>query len=132
VIVAQWIALIDKHTSDPLYGIEKPTIAVHCVAGLGRAPVLVALALLEMGVNPLDAIDFIRQRRRGAFNKLQIHYLDQYKRTTKYRRLSSGSSHSITSSSAFLSWGGRVLSKLTNKGGIHGPQQQEQHYQQSV
>lgn len=52
-----------------------PTIAVHCVAGLGRAPALVAIALIEMGMKPLDAIEFIRGKRRGAFNKPQIAYL---------------------------------------------------------
>lgn len=52
-----------------------PMIAVHCVAGLGRAPVLVAIALIEMGMKPLDAIEFIRSKRRGAFNKPQIAYL---------------------------------------------------------
>ena len=52
-----------------------PTIAVHCVAGLGRAPALVAIALIEMGMKPLDAIEYIRGKRRGAFNKPQIAYL---------------------------------------------------------
>uniref|UniRef100_A0A8C8K2N1 Protein tyrosine phosphatase type IVA 3 n=1 Tax=Oncorhynchus tshawytscha TaxID=74940 RepID=A0A8C8K2N1_ONCTS len=42
-------------------------IAVHCVAGLGRAPVLVALALIECGMDYEDA-------RRGAFNLKQLNY----------------------------------------------------------
>jgi protein tyrosine phosphatase type 4A len=58
-----------------------PVIAVHCVAGLGRAPVMVAIALIEAGFAPLDAIDFIRKYRRGAFNATQLKYLiDTYKR----------------------------------------------------
>lgn len=56
-------------------GLPVPTIAVHCVAGLGRAPVLVAIGLIEMGMKPLDTIEFIRSKRRGAFNKPQIAYL---------------------------------------------------------
>ena len=50
-------------------------IAVHCVAGLGRAPVLVAIALIEAGMDPLDSIENIRSKRRGAFNKPQIAFL---------------------------------------------------------
>ncbi|KAJ3064558.1 Protein tyrosine phosphatase type IVA 2, partial [Quaeritorhiza haematococci] len=58
-----------------------PVIAVHCVAGLGRAPVLVALALIEAGMSPLDTIEFVRRRRRGAFNSVQLSFLlDSYKR----------------------------------------------------
>ncbi|KAI8924103.1 protein-tyrosine phosphatase-like protein [Entophlyctis helioformis] len=56
-------------------------IAVHCVAGLGRAPVLVAITLIEAGMAPVDAIAFVRKYRRGAFNSVQVQYLaDTYKR----------------------------------------------------
>jgi protein tyrosine phosphatase type IVA len=58
-------------------------IAVHCVAGLGRAPVLVALALIEYGMKPLDAIEFIRTRRKGALNSHQIEFIDRYRRRRK-------------------------------------------------
>ena len=57
----------------------KKTIAVHCVAGLGRAPVMVAIALIEAGMQPIDVIDFIRKRRRGAFNSKQLKYIQGYK-----------------------------------------------------
>eukprot|EP00667_Euglena_gracilis_P020031 EG_transcript_21561 len=55
------------------------SIAVHCQAGLGRAPALVAIALMERGgMEPLDAIMYIRERRKGAFNAKQMAYLEAY------------------------------------------------------
>nr|XP_036858037.1 protein tyrosine phosphatase type IVA 2-like isoform X1 [Manis javanica] len=54
---------------------EKPGC---CVARLGRAPVLVALALIECGMKYEDAVQFVRQKRRGAFNSKQLLYLEKY------------------------------------------------------
>lgn len=45
-----------------------------------RAPVLVAIALIEGGMSPLDAVMYIRERRRGAINNRQLKFLESYKR----------------------------------------------------
>ncbi|KAI7854164.1 protein-tyrosine phosphatase-like protein, partial [Circinella umbellata] len=96
LVVREWLSLVEKTKKEAENNPTKPiTIAVHCVAGLGRAPVLVAIALIEMGMKPLDSIEHIRAKRRGAFNKPQIAYLDTYKRMLK----SSSSSHSSLRSS---------------------------------
>ncbi len=63
---------------------NKPTIAVHCVAGLGRAPVLVAIALIEFcKMEPVDAAEYIRKHRRGAINNTQLQWLEGYRRRYK-------------------------------------------------
>ncbi|KAI8835518.1 tyrosine phosphatase IVA1 [Chytridium lagenaria] len=70
--------------SAPDAGEGAPAIGIHCVAGLGRAPVLVAMSLIEAGMVPLDAVEFVRKRRRGAFNSVQLtHLVDSYKRVWK-------------------------------------------------
>ncbi|KAJ3162765.1 hypothetical protein HDU86_003739 [Geranomyces michiganensis] len=51
------------------------TIALHCVSGIGRAPVLVAAALVDQGIDPTDAVDIIRKHRRGALNRKQLAWL---------------------------------------------------------
>jgi len=53
-------------------------IAVHCVHGLGRSPVLVAMALREAGMHRQESIDFVRSRRRGSFNVRQLEFLQKY------------------------------------------------------
>uniref|UniRef100_A0A8D2HYC5 protein-tyrosine-phosphatase n=1 Tax=Urocitellus parryii TaxID=9999 RepID=A0A8D2HYC5_UROPR len=74
-IVNDWLSLVKiKFPEEP-----GCCIAVHCVAGLGRAPVLVALALIEGGMKYEDAVQLIRQKRRGAFNSKQLLYLEKYR-----------------------------------------------------
>lgn len=92
-VLGRWLDLVEKeHRECP----DKP-IAVHCVAGLGRAPVLVAVALIEKaGLDSFvcsferyyiefiefvqEAIEVIRKKRRGAINTMQLKYLEGYKR----------------------------------------------------
>jgi protein tyrosine phosphatase type IVA len=81
-IIAGWLGLCGRvfAKGNP----DKHAIAVHCVAGLGRAPVLVAIALIEQGLEPLEAVTAIRARRRGAINARQLQYLEHsYKRRAK-------------------------------------------------
>lgn len=86
-IVKKWFSIVDevfgtnKKTARPsAVGRDeeklRPCIAVHCVAGLGRAPVLVALALIKRGkMPPLEAVRFVRKKRPKAFNQKQIDFL---------------------------------------------------------
>lgn len=71
--------LASASPSEPAEEDKKKVIAVHCVAGLGRAPMLVAIALVEHGLEALDAIELIRKKRRGALNRSQIEYLQKYR-----------------------------------------------------
>ncbi len=80
-IVTKWLEIIGN-----VFGksnASKKTVAVHCIAGLGRTAVLVAVALIEDGVQPLDAVQLIRGKRRGAINAKQLVYLQGYKRRGK-------------------------------------------------
>ncbi len=75
-VVDTWLAEVNAALpkSEPADG-KRPAIAVHCVAGLGRAPVLVAIALIEEGLTALEAVELIRQKRRGAINASQLKFL---------------------------------------------------------
>lgn len=74
-VVDDWLSLLQTKFRDE----PGCCVAVHCVAGLGRAPVLVALALIECGMEYEDAVHLIRQKRRGALNAKQLQYLENYK-----------------------------------------------------
>nr|CAD7431520.1 unnamed protein product [Timema monikensis] len=74
-VVEQWFEILKRRFRET----PESCIAVHCIAGLGRAPVMVALALIELGMKYEDAVDFIRQKRRGAINAKQLAYLEKYR-----------------------------------------------------
>mmetsp|Transcript_1467 Transcript_1467/g.2410 ORF Transcript_1467/g.2410 Transcript_1467/m.2410 type:complete len:194 (+) Transcript_1467:203-784(+) len=76
-IIDRWLALVSTTFNEP--DANPPTIAVHCVNGLGRAPVLVAIALIEYGLDATSAIRIIRERRRGSINSPQQGFLETYK-----------------------------------------------------
>jgi len=58
---------------------QKQGFAVQCVAGLGRAPVLAAIALIEReSMDPMEVISFIRSKRKGAINARQVKFLERY------------------------------------------------------
>lgn len=69
-VIGKWLDLVQN---------TKGRIAVHCVAGLGRAPVMVAISLMEQGLDAEDAVAFIRDKRRGAINRKQLDFLHSYK-----------------------------------------------------
>jgi protein tyrosine phosphatase type 4A len=93
-ILKRWLDLCEAcfvNKASPDYLSDGERIAVHCVAGLGRAPILVVIALIEDGMEPLAAAQFIRARRKGALNTTQLHWVSSYVRTRekKWNRLSS-------------------------------------------
>jgi len=87
-VIEKWLQLVDKTFFSGGSGeTTKSCVAVHCVAGLGRAPVMVALALIEFAnIDPVEAVSMIRRHRRGAINEKQLLCLEEYKR--QYRKQS--------------------------------------------
>ncbi|CAG9759259.1 unnamed protein product [Ceutorhynchus assimilis] len=74
-IVEEWFKVLKTEFNHHPEG----CVAVHCVAGLGRAPVMVALALIELGLKYEEAVELIREKRRGAINAKQLAYLEKYR-----------------------------------------------------
>ncbi|KAK8802983.1 hypothetical protein WA538_002125 [Blastocystis sp. DL] len=81
-VVKEFIDLCDSRFG-PDSKNPKATISIHCKAGLGRAPTLVTIALIEHGMNNLDAIQTVKKYRQEAFNQKQLLALTRYVPLTK-------------------------------------------------
>lgn len=74
-IIEEWFKILRKnYDANP-----KCCVAVHCISGLGRAPVMVAMALIELGLKYEEAVELIRDKRRGAINSKQLAFLEKYR-----------------------------------------------------
>ncbi|KAG0011500.1 Protein tyrosine phosphatase type IVA 1 [Podila clonocystis] len=84
-ITNDWLRLVGLRFGTDPEQIPKGAIAIHCVAGLGRAPLLVAIALIEAGMAPEESVDYVRTKRRGALNSKQMKYVREYRRKSRKR-----------------------------------------------
>lgn len=81
-VVDDWFEILrEKAQNKP-----EAAVAVHCVAGLGRAPVMVAIALIELGMKYEEAVETIRDQRRGAINAKQLSYLEKYRPKSRLKK----------------------------------------------
>lgn len=78
-IVKSWFKILKQHVLDDAPG----CVAIHCRAGLGRSPVLVAVTLIELGMKYEDAVSLIRAHRPGAINAKQLEYLSKFRQKSR-------------------------------------------------
>ena len=81
-IIKRWLQMCDAFFG-PEENQEEKRIAIHCVAGLGRAPFFVALALVHVGCSPENAIHLIRSKRPGSINLTQANFIMSQKQSAK-------------------------------------------------
>jgi len=70
----KWFDLLDDQINN---------IGIHCNAGIGRAPLMVVIALIYLGMNYLDAIDHVRHVIKNALNTVQLNYIYKIHKTIK-------------------------------------------------
>ena len=71
-IIDNWLKICNKAICN------NENILIHCYSGLGRAPLLLALKFIEDGINFIDTIELIREKRKGALNKIQLDFIRNY------------------------------------------------------
>jgi Ca2+-binding EF-hand superfamily protein len=72
-VVDRWRGIVKKAKK------KGGCVACHARSGAGRAPVLVAISLIEMaGMKNLDAVQLARERCRGSINSTQLQMLCSY------------------------------------------------------
>jgi protein-tyrosine phosphatase len=70
-LIKKFDKLLDKILKKP-----NPCLIFHCVAGLGRAPIMLAYIMVSRyKYSPEDAIGIIRYRRKGSINSKQLSWL---------------------------------------------------------
>ena len=85
-VIDKWLSLLREIGESKN---QTNSVAVNCLSGLGRAPVLIAIAMIESHCPYMDAISMIRKKRPGAFNRKQILFLETYKQRLSHNYKSS-------------------------------------------
>lgn len=79
-VIIQWLQIIKQEIKS-----KNNIIAVHCVSGLGRAPLFACIGLILLdNTDPLDAIMLVRKTIKLALNAPQIKFLETIHHTINY------------------------------------------------
>ena len=71
-VISQWVGIIKKLQKE-----KKQGVAVHCVSGLGRAPLFVCVTIIKIDkTDPIDTITNVRKTIPRALNTVQIKFLE--------------------------------------------------------
>ena len=68
-VIRQWNDILDSINGN---------IYVHCESGLGRAPTMIAIALLQKEVEPHNIIQMLRTINKKLFNNIQLNFIFNY------------------------------------------------------
>lgn len=75
-IIIKWNNIIDSIN-------KSDSVLVHCIAGLGRSPLMVAISLINENMDPYDVVNLIRKQNPKSFNSKQLNFLVNYKSNKK-------------------------------------------------